>query len=105
MYTCGPATETATIGEIATILLAGTTSVVGLKAEAQCGGASVKKKGAAIIVTGAAFMATFEINTPAAQRIAHQIIYGIGVGMAFQANSITLQTMLRGHLFLQPWYY
>ena len=50
--------------------------------------------GSALSVTGAALMATFETHTPAARWIAYQIIYGIGVGMAFQPPFIALQTVL-----------
>jgi hypothetical protein len=50
--------------------------------------------GSALSVAGAALMATFETHTPAARWIAYQIIYGIGVGMAFQPPFIALQTVL-----------
>ncbi|GAM42419.1 efflux pump antibiotic resistance protein [Talaromyces pinophilus] len=50
--------------------------------------------GSALSVTGAALMATFETHTSAARWIAYQIIYGIGVGMAFQPPFIALQTVL-----------
>lgn len=50
--------------------------------------------GSALSVTGAALLATFEAHTPAARWIAYQIIYGIGIGMAFQPPFIALQTVL-----------
>ncbi|KAJ5775632.1 efflux pump antibiotic resistance protein [Penicillium nucicola] len=50
--------------------------------------------GSALSVAGAALMATFKPDTPAGRWIAYQIIYGIGVGMAFQPPFIALQTVL-----------
>jgi hypothetical protein len=50
--------------------------------------------GSALSVTGAALIAIFEPYTPVARWIAYQIIYGIGVGMAFQPPFIALQTVV-----------
>ncbi|KAJ5232831.1 hypothetical protein N7468_005787 [Penicillium chermesinum] len=50
--------------------------------------------GSTLSVVGAALLGTFETNTPPARWIAYQIIYGIGVGMAFQPPFLALQTVL-----------
>ncbi len=54
--------------------------------------------GSALSVAGAALMATFKSNTPAARWIAYQILYGLGIGMAFQPPFIALQTVLEKDL-------
>lgn len=50
--------------------------------------------GSAMSVTGAALLTTFKTNTSEARWIAYQIIYGIGVGMAFLSPFTASQTVL-----------
>ncbi|KAJ5094686.1 hypothetical protein N7456_010547 [Penicillium angulare] len=54
--------------------------------------------GSVLSVVGAALMTTFEPHTPAGRWIGYQIIYGIGVGMAFQPPFIALQIVLEESL-------
>ncbi|KAJ5289223.1 hypothetical protein N7478_002253 [Penicillium angulare] len=54
--------------------------------------------GSVLSVAGAALMTTFEPHTSAGRWIGYQIIYGTGVGMAFQPPFIALQIVLEQSL-------
>jgi MFS family permease len=50
--------------------------------------------GSALLAVGAGLMSTFEVDSPKAEWIGYQILYGIGAGLAFQQTYTAVQTVL-----------
>lgn len=54
--------------------------------------------GSMLTVVGTALISTLQPDSPAGKWITYQIIYGIGIGLAFQPPFIAVQTVLEGSL-------
>jgi hypothetical protein len=52
--------------------------------------------GSVLTVIGTGLITTLQPDSPAAKWISYQIIYGIGIGLAFQPPFIAVQTVLEG---------
>lgn len=56
---------------------------------------SVLMFGSVLMAIGAGLITTFTIDTSPAKWIAYQVIYGLGIGLAFQPPYIAVQTVLK----------
>ncbi|GKT84542.1 MFS aflatoxin efflux pump [Colletotrichum tofieldiae] len=51
--------------------------------------------GTCIMAVGAGLLTTLQVHTGAAKWIGYQVIYGVGMGMSFQAPNLAAQTVLK----------